>query len=66
MIFTTYDEYLKIQAFLISKNSKNQNKKYQNELDYLYQTKLKTPKQNETNINKMKEVGKIYKEKKSD
>ena len=60
MIFTTYDEYLKIQAFLISKNSKNQNKKYQNELDYLYQTKLKTPKQNETNINKMKEVGKIY------
>ena len=35
MVFTNYDEYLKIQNFLMSKNNQIQNKFYQNELDFL-------------------------------
>ncbi len=34
MIFSNYDEYLKIQNFLMSKNNQIQNKFYQNELDF--------------------------------
>ena len=62
MVFTNYDEYLKIQNFLMSKNNQI-HKFYQNELDYLYEKKMKLNKnlkENESNINKMKEVGKIY------
>ena len=64
MVFSNYDEYFKIQNFLMTKNNKLQSKFYQNELDYLYEQKMKSlkkePKQNESNINKMKEVGKIF------
>ena len=45
-------------------SNQSQNKTYQSELDYLYATKLKSTnketKINETNINKMKEAGKIF------
>ena len=63
MVFSNYEEYLKIIKFLMSKNNQTKTKFYENELDYLYETKLKTlrrePKPNESYINKMKEVGKI-------
>ena len=64
MIFSNYDEYLKIQNFLMKKNNLLENKYYQNELDYLYEKKMKLlkkeVKQSELNVNKMKEIGKIY------
>ena len=50
-----YQDYLN----LITKKCNPGNNKYQSELDYLYQKKSKIPKQNEANINKMKEIGKI-------
>ena len=64
MVFKNYEEYLTILNFLMSKNNKTKTKLYQNELDYLYKSKLKSlkkePKANESNINKMKEIGKIF------
>ena len=52
---SNYQDYINF----MTKNYNSGNKKYQSELDYLYQKNSKAPKQNETNINKMKEVGKI-------
>ena len=63
MKFSNYEDYLKIIKFMSSQKKQNQNKFYETELDYLYEKKLKTlnkePKTNESNINKMKEIGKI-------
>ena len=63
IIFKNYDDYLLTQKNLMS-NDQTKNILYKNELDYHYLTKLKAlkkePKQNESNINKMKEVGKLY------
>ena len=63
MVFSNYEEYLKILNFLMSKNNQIKTRLYENELDFLYESKLKSlrkePKLNESNINKMKESGKI-------
>ena len=60
MTFSSYDDFYKIVHFLTSKKNQ-QNKYYENELDYLYAQKSnKEPKPNESNINKMKDIGKIY------
>ena len=68
IIFNNYDDYLMTQNNLMS-NDQTKNILYKNELDYHYLTKLKAlkkePKQNESNINKMKEVGKLYMSKKT-
>jgi hypothetical protein len=62
MVFTDYDSYSKNLNDIMSNQS--QNKLYQTELDYLYKAKLKSlnkePKPNESNVNKMKEAGKIF------
>ena len=50
-----YQDYIN----LISKKCNSKDKIYKTELDYLYQIKSKIQKPNETDINKMKEVGKI-------
>ena len=50
-----YDGYIN----MINKKCNPKEKIYKSELDYLYQTKSKIQKPNETDINKMKEVGKI-------
>ena len=64
MIFKDYDDYISILNFIMSKTNQIEKKIYENELDYLYEKKLKSLKkeikQNESNINKMKEIGKIF------
>ena len=62
MLFKNYDEYLTIINFLSLRNNHPNKKYYNNELDYLYELKNSNPKKNEKNINKMKEVGKIFTE----
>ena len=64
MVFKDYEDYLRILNFLMGKRNQTEKKIYKSELDYLYEKKLKSlnkeVKQNESNINKMKELGKIY------
>ena len=63
-VFNNYDEYLRVVNFLMCRNNQPQNKLYESEIDFLYETKLKQlkkePKLNESKLNKMKEIGKIY------
>lgn len=64
MVFKDYNDYGSLLNFLMSKRNQTEKKIYENELDYLYEKKLKSLnkeiKQNESNINKMKEIGKIF------